>query len=298
VGLVPVGAGLQGVDGASATVYASGLPNASAFALDASGRLWVATSAASGHRADGVFLVRGGKPVKVLSARAPLGLTWHGGELYVASDGRVDAYRDLRGSRFAQHRVVLREPAGHGSNDGIVALPDGRMAMGISAACDHCAPKSMWSGTVVSFRPDGSDARVYANGIRAPFGLALDPAGGLLASMNQRDDLGARTPGDWLARVKEGQDWRFPECYGQCADAPKPLAVLDKHAAAGAVALDGGAALVTEWATGRVLRVDLKTGAVTLYLTGVSSPLPLIRTRDGAVLVGDWKSGRVYRVAR
>ncbi len=240
--------------------------------------------------------MEGGKPVKVLAAREPLGLTWHDGELYVASAGRVDAYRDLRGARFAHHRVVLREPAGHGSNDGIVALPDGRLAMGISAACDHCAPKSMWSGTIVSFKPDGSDARVYAHGIRAPFGLAPD-GDGLLASMNQRDDLGARTPGDWLARVQEGQDWRFPECYGQCAGAPKPLAVLDKHAAAGAVALDGGAALVSEWATGRVLRVDLKTGAVTLYLTGVSNPLPLARARDGAVFVGDWKSGRVYRVA-
>jgi hypothetical protein len=32
--------------------------------------------------------------------------------------------------------------------------------------------------------------------------------------MNQRDDLGARTSGDWLAQVHVGDDWRFPGCYG------------------------------------------------------------------------------------
>ena len=34
-------------------------------------------------------------------------------------------------------------------------------------------------------------------------------------TMNQRDDLGIRTPGDWLAVVRQGQSWGFPECYGQ-----------------------------------------------------------------------------------
>ena len=90
-------------------------------------------------------------------------------------------------------RPIVVEPAGHGWNNGIVALPDGRLVMGISAACDHCLSHSRWSGTIVSFRPDGSDVRVYASGIRAPFGVAYDSAsGGLLTSMNQRDDLGDR----------------------------------------------------------------------------------------------------------
>ncbi len=42
----------------------------------------------------------------------------------------------------------------------------------------------------------GSDLRLYATRIRAPFGLAYFPGSSdLFASMNQRDDLGARTPG-------------------------------------------------------------------------------------------------------
>src|SRR5262249_61765530 len=127
-----------------------------------------------------------------IGAVEPLGLLWKGGELYVASDGRVDAYSGFSDGRFARHRVVLTEPSGHGSNDGLAALPDGRIALGISAGCDHCAT-SKWSGSIVSFRPDGSDVRVYASHIRAPYGLAVSRSA-LLVSMNQRDDLRPRTP--------------------------------------------------------------------------------------------------------
>jgi glucose/arabinose dehydrogenase len=307
-GLVPIGAGVRGPAGLTATVYATGLPTASAFAIDARGRLWVATSAASDHRKDGVYLVAhaGARPVKVIgAARGPLGLTWYRNRLYVASLGRVDAFSGLHGNRFAKRTPILTEPRGHGWNNGIVAMPNGRLVMGISSACDHCTSTSRWSATIVSFRPDGSDVRVYAKGIRAPFGLASYPGtSDLLVSMNQRDDLGTRTPPDWLARVAQGEDWRFPACYGQggtaCAGAPKPIATLDRHAAAGGVAVvTGHAALVAEWQTGRVLRVPLATSATAQpFLTGIRNPLALATTRDGVILVGDWGTGRIYRIAR
>jgi glucose/arabinose dehydrogenase len=318
---IDIGAGIKGPSGLEATVYASGLRNVSAFALDARGRLWATTSAASDHSADGVYLIprAGGAPIKVIGGlEGPLGLVWHGGSLYVASLGRVDAFSGLAGSHFARRKAVLVQPSGHGWNNAIVALPDGRFAMGISSACDHCASRTRWSATIVSFRPDGSGVRLYAAGIRAPFGLAYDAAtGALLTSMNQRDDLGAGTPGDWLALVRVGQNWRFPACFGQGGDAcrgvPKPLAVLDKHAAAGGVAIVSGqlgagvghVALVTEWERGVVKRVTLRgsgsgyaSARAGTLLTGFKNPLPVTLAADGALLVGDWGSGRIYRIAR
>jgi glucose/arabinose dehydrogenase len=320
-GRVSIGQGLQGPAGLKATVYATGLRNVSAFALDARGRLWATTSAATNHAEDGVYLIphAGAAPVEVISGvKGPLGLLWHGARLYVASLGRVDVFGDLRGTHFATRQAIIVEPDGHGWNNAIVALPGGRLAMGISAACDHCVSHSRWSGTIVSFRPDGSGVRLYAAGIRAPFGVAYDKAAGaLLTSMNQRDDLGAKTPGDWLALVREGQDWRFPGCYGQggsaCSGVPAPLAVLDKHAAAGGVAIVSGqlgsalghVALVTEWERGVVLGVSLRrsgagyaSGRAMPLLTGFANPLPLAVAPGGALLVGDWKRGTVYRIAR
>jgi glucose/arabinose dehydrogenase len=169
---------------------------------------------------------------------------------------------------------------------------------------------------VVSFHPDGTDLRVDASGIRAPVGLAYDPAtGDLIVTMNQRDDLGADTPGDWLAVVRSGQSWGFPACYGQggagCAGVPAPMAVLDPHAGVSGVAIvgpvlgtvAGSTAIVAEWSTGRVLQIPLhddgaaEPGTVAPYLVGMTNPVPVIVGPDGALLVGDWGTGMVYRVA-
>jgi glucose/arabinose dehydrogenase len=317
--LVPIGAGLHGPSGLKATVYATGLVHASAFTFDQQGHLWVAASGSNTHGSDGVYLIprAGAKPIKVISGpKGPLGLLWYGQELIVSSLDRVTAYFGLENNHFLQQVVILRGPKGGGENNNLILAPDGRLVMGISASCDHCTPPTKWSGAIVSFKPNGSDLKLYAGGIRAPFGLTFYPGtSNLLASMNQRDDLGAKTPGDWLALVRQGEDWGFPDCYGQatkaCAHVPKPIAVLGKHAAAGGVAVlttqlgnkFDGSALVTEWNLGKVLRVPLKqigetyTGAAVPFLTGIANPLPVITTSGGAVLVGDWASGTIYRIA-
>jgi hypothetical protein len=307
-GLVPIGAGLRGRSGLKAVVYATGLPTASAFALDARGRLWVATSAATDHAEDGVYLIRGkgAAPVKVIRGlRSPLGLVWDRGTLYVASIGRVDAFRDLLGTRFAERHQILRGPVAGGSNDNLVVAPDGRLVMSVSTSCDDCTPASRWSATVVSFRTDGSDLRRWAKGVRDGFGLTfVRGTDELLVSMNQADDLGVKTPGDWLGIVRRGQDWGFPRCYGQggraCAGVAHPLAVLDQHAGAGGVAIDGSSAVVAEWALGKVQRVVLNgpgKGTVTPFLRGFKNPLPVLTTPDAGILVGDWTTGRIYLVA-
>jgi len=316
---VSIGAGLHGPDGLRATVYAKGPASTAAFAFDPQGRLWLTAAGLEAHAHDGVYVIaqQGAKPVEVVSGLDdPLGLAWYRGRLYVASVGRVDAYGGFDGRRFTRHTRILDGPVAGGENNLLVMGDDGRFLMGISATCDHCTPSSPYSGSVVSFRPDGSGLRVYASRIRAPFGLAFMPGTNeLFVTMNQQDDLGTRTPGDWLALVREGQDWRFPGCYGQggssCAGVPTPTAVLDKHAAVGGVAIATGqlgasvgtAAIVPEWQLGKVQRVVLRTtgsgytGSVTPLLSGIRNPLAITLAPDRSLLVGDWASGTIYRIA-
>jgi glucose/arabinose dehydrogenase len=310
--LVAIGAGLKGPTGVSATVYARGLSHVSALTFDGDGRLWAATASYEDTGKDGVYVVtkEGATPTKVLAGlHTPLGLLWHDGALYVASRGRVDVYREFDGAEFAQHEKIVTLPSGVGDSNQIVVAPDGRLLMGVSASCDHCVPTSKWSGSIVSFEPDGSDLRVFATGIRAPVGLAYYPGtSDLFVTMNQRDDLGDATPGDWLSLVHDGDDWGFPSCYGQsstaCATVPTATAVLDKHAAVSGVAFVSGAALVAEWADGKVQRVTLtKTGTgytatVHRFLTGLKNPVPVISGSGGAVFVGDWSTGIVYEISR
>jgi glucose/arabinose dehydrogenase len=321
--LVSIGAGITGPKSLRATVYATGLKHAAAFAFDAEGRLWVATADYSDEGKDAVYLVaeKGARPVKVVSGlHTPLGLLWYRGALYVASTGRVDAYSNLdsRGAKFASRRTIVTLPSKVGESNNLVLASNGRMLLGISSPCDHCtSTTSKLSAAIISFRPDGTDVRVFASGIRAAVGLIYYPGtNDLFVSMNQRDDLGARTPGDWLAVVKEGQDWKFPACYGQrgtvCTGVPQPVGVLDEHAAAAGVAIVTGqlgadvgtAALVAEWSKGTVLQVALdKTdagyvGTTTTMLSGVGSPVALIMTKSNTLLVGDWASGKIYEITR
>ncbi|MFL5926701.1 MAG: hypothetical protein ACJ77E_07180, partial [Gaiellaceae bacterium] len=52
-----IGVGLHGSAGTQATVYARGIPEMSAFAFDARGRLWVTRSGSSRHSNGGVYVV-------------------------------------------------------------------------------------------------------------------------------------------------------------------------------------------------------------------------------------------------
>jgi glucose/arabinose dehydrogenase len=326
--LVAIGEGLLGPAGLTAGVYATGLEHAAAFAFDEDGRLWVATAAFEDAGDDGVYVVagEGSDPVQVLAdVHTPLGLLWLDGELYVASRERVDAFGGFDGAAFVTSRQVLSLPEGVGEVNGLAVSPGGRLALGISAPCDSCDPGDDLSGVVVTFAPDGTDLTVLASSIRAPVGLAYFPGtDDLFVTMNQRDDLGDSTPGDWLAVVRDGQDWGFPDCYGQggaaCDGVPEPVAELDEHAAVSGLALLAGqtvtaemvdavgtAAVVAEWATGAVVLVELQvvdggdatrsyTGTVHPFLEGLRNPVAVAATPGGALVVGDWTTGVVYVV--
>ena len=317
--LVSIGQGLRSHAGLAATVYARGLDTVAALAFDPQGRLWVATAAYTDNGKDGLYVVThaGAAPLEVVNGlNTPLGLLWDAGALYVSSTGGVDAYSDFNGKRFVSRRTVLTLPSDAGESNELVLAPDGRMLMGITAPCDHCTPSSAVSASIISFLPDGSDLSEYATHIRAPVGLEFYPGtDDLFVTMNQRDDLGTRTPGDWLAVVRQGESWGFPACYGQggsaCAGVPSPLAVLDKHAAVSGVAIvtgqlgsgAGTAALVAEWSDGVIKQVTLTKhgstygGTVSTFMTGLEKPVPVVLGPDGALYVGDWGSGIVYRVA-
>lgn len=310
----------MGPAGLQATVYAQGMPHVAALAFDPQGRLWIATAAYSDDNTDAIYVVAqpGGTPIKVVTGiHTPLGLLWYQDSLYVTSKERVDSYSGFDGTRFAGDRTIVTLPEGVGEVNGIVLSPDGRMVVGISAPCDHCTPALEDSAAVVSFEPDGSDLRVEASGIRAPIGLAYYPGtSDLFVTMNQRDDLGGATPGDWLAVVRQGDAWGFPNCYGQggavCQGVPAPIAVLDKHAAVSGVAIVtgqfgsavGNAAIVAEWSLGKVQVVRLDKagsaykGSVEPFLTGIENPVPVLLTPDGAVLVGDWTTGTIYKITK
>ena len=65
----------------------------------------------------------------------------------------------------------------------------------------------------------------------------------------------------------------------------------------------GTSAIVAEWALGKVERVTLEpvgatvVGKVEPFLTGLTSPMPMLLGPGGALFVGDWTTGILYRIA-
>jgi glucose/arabinose dehydrogenase len=251
----------------------------------------------------------------VTDVHTPLGITWVGDTLYVSQADGVLALSGFDGTSCASRTTIVSFPDGTGEVNGIALGIDGRLYVGISAACDACTSTDAYSASVVSFLPDGTDLQLYASDIRAPIGLAFLPGtSDLFVTMNQRDDLGTKTPGDWLAVVKAGESWGFPEYYGQTgarwSSLPEPVAELDEHAAVSGVAIVTGqlgasvgtGAVVAEWVTGKVKLVRLTasddgyTGTTVSFLSGFANPVPVMLDAHGALFVGDWTRGKIYRI--
>jgi glucose/arabinose dehydrogenase len=86
----------------------------------------------------------------------------------------------------------------------------------VGAPCNICEPES-GQGTIVSLKPDGSDKRVYAEGVRNSVGFDWDPATGeLWFTDNGRDLWGDDRPPEELNHAPvAGQHFGYPYRYGK-----------------------------------------------------------------------------------
>ena len=255
-------------------VVAAPIPYATNVAFDARGGMWVTSGAPFHEPGDGVWYVAaaGAKPVHVVrDTLLALGLTWYRDGLYVASQlggrtGIVERYRGFDGRRFATHRrVVPSLPVFQHPLGSIVPDSHRRLYLGVGAEQDANPGGHVTSGTIVSFRGDGSDLRIEARGLRGPFGLAFIPGtASLLVADNGRDDLGATRPPDELNLIRDvtrgAVDFGFPGCNDAgnsvCAATVRPLSLLRPHSA------PGGVAVARNWRGGGLTAFVAENGAV------------------------------------
>ena len=305
--------------GFHATVYASGLRAPTALVLGPTGHIY-----ATEQEGRVVSFSRGARQPRVFAsgfADSTLGLTWHEGRLYVADLGRVSVLTDPDRDRRANgRRAILRGlPHGLHQQDAIVAGPGGRLYLGNGSTCDACRERDRRAAAILSFRPDGSDLRVVASGLRNPYGLAFAPDRSLWVTDEGRDAKALNAP-DELNRIVAGRPYGWPSCYGRsggsgCAGTEPPVVELEPHGAATGLAFAPkafdpgmqGDVFVAMWGTyfgnahGRyVARVDLggSRPRVTRFARGLDHPIAVLFAPDGALLVADHGTGIVWRIAR
>jgi glucose/arabinose dehydrogenase len=290
--------------GYQATTYATGLEHPTALAFGPDHRLYVSEDVGSV-----VSVTRGTTKPRVFATKltVPLGLVWRGRTLYVSESGKVEALRAGRARRV----VVSGLPFHLHQQDAIVNGPDGRLFLGSGSTCDSCAERDPRSAAILSFRPDGSDLRVVAHGLRNPYGLAF-VGRTLYATVNGKDKLGDGEPAEMVVRVRTGADYGWPDCWpsyalrkliGDCGGVTPPVAYLEPHSSADGIASWRGDLFVAEWGEylhanhGRRI-VRIARGHVTSFATGFDHPLALAVAPSGDLLVADWGRGVIYAIRR
>ena len=126
---------------------------------------------------------------------------WKKGQLKL--EGKGEQITDLPGGGYNQHwtRNVIADAKGEwiyvsvGSKSNVDVEEEPR-------------------ATILRMKPDGSDRKVFASGLRNPVGLALHPeSGDLYTTVNERDRLGDDLVPDYLTKVKEGGFYGWPYAY-------------------------------------------------------------------------------------
>ena len=210
---------------------------------------------------------------------------------------------------------------------------DDRLYVSLGAPCNVCDPGEF--GAIWSMRPDGSDFRPYARGIRNSVGMTFAPDSGELWFT---DWLGDDLPPDELNHApRAGMHFGFPYCHGgdipdpdlgrghDCSEFTPPVQRLGPHVASlGLRFYTGGQfppgyrgqLLLAEhgsWNRStpigyRVSLVRLVNGRARSYQPLVTGwltedgrvrgrPVDLQVLPDGSVLISDDAAGRLYRLS-
>jgi glucose/arabinose dehydrogenase len=154
----------------------------------------------------------------------PFGMALIGDYFYVAN---TDAVLRFRYTTDAVHvpgagEVIARLPHhaednGHWTRD-LAVSPDGsKLYVGVGSSsniADYGMAVEQGRAAIWEMNPDGSEARVFASGLRNPAGIAFEPSTRVLWTVvNERDMLGDNLVPDYLTSVREGGFFGWPYSY-------------------------------------------------------------------------------------
>lgn len=250
----------------------------------------------------------------------PIGIAWHGHDLYIASLGTISVTRDTDGDGQADERrdIVTNLPVHlyplH-QNNGIAFGPDGRIYFGLGASSNTSVESQPLNAAILSVNPDGSDLKIFAKGIRNAYDLAFNANGDLFATDNAPAGLPI-TPGDELNYIQAGHNYGFPQYYEQPpagSSSDGPVVIFRPHSSADGICFyDGNTfpeeyrnnAFVAMWMHGEIYRVELQKmpdgkymSRASIFASGFINPLDVVVGKDGTLYVADFGTNGIYRIA-
>ena len=205
------------------SVYASGVDGARSLTLAENGTVFV------GSRSQGrVYALvdenGDGKKVAVLTVASnldtPNGVVFHNGSLYVAENSRILRYDNiLENLNQPKTPVVVYDMLPTERHHGwkfIGVGPDEKLYVPVGAPCNICASGDERFASIMRMNLDGSEAEIFASGVRNTVGFDWHPLSGeLYFTDNGRDWLGDDLPPDELNYApQKGLHFGYPYYYG------------------------------------------------------------------------------------
>jgi glucose/arabinose dehydrogenase len=153
----------------------------------------------------------------------PFGMALVGDYFYVGNTDAVVRFRYTPGAVrvTGDPETVLELP--HRENNGhwtrsLAIAPDGsKLYVAVGSAtniADDGMEVEQGRAAIWEFNPDGSEARIYASGLRNPVGLEFEPnSGALWTAVNERDMLGDNLVPDYMTSVRDGAFYGWPYYY-------------------------------------------------------------------------------------
>ena len=305
-------------NGNKVELVASGLKTPTSFAFG-DGQVFVGDggdSEGSGPPNGGVYVLKNGTAKLIPSAlKFVAGVTWHAGRLYVSgaaltSTGpswRLVSWGGWNGKTFTDRRRLFTGPAGFDGFNGVAFGANGRLFVGVDVGLtdgnDH-GPRSTspYVYDILSFRPDGSDLRVFAKGMRQPWQMAFRPGSNVPFVTDLGQDSGAATPYDFVLHVQAGKDYGFPKCIRTCAAYAKPFRTFGPHTDLMGIAVQGTQLYLSSFLGrhgsgpgGEVFTLSTDGGPLKTLMKGFVAPTVGLGMSGDYVYVGEL-TGQVFRL--
>ncbi len=161
----------------------------------------------------------------------PLGMLVLNDWLYVGHTDGIYRYPYKPGQlqvKEAGQKILDLTPGGYNNHwtRNIIASRDGSklyISTGSgSNNAEHGIEHEHRRACIIEINPDGSNERIFADGIRNPVGMDWEPVtGALWTAVNERDGLGDDLVPDYVTSVKEGGFYGWPYAYFGANEDPR-----------------------------------------------------------------------------
>jgi glucose/arabinose dehydrogenase len=237
--------------GFAISVFAQGLDYPRMLAIGPDGSLYVAERGAGrvlrlpDEDGDGDL---DAQQVVAQGLNAPSSLAFYqDGSLYVAETRRVLRLSQPDAQVIFQKQDVILDglPSGGHNTRTVLFSPDfSTLFVSIGSSCNVCIEEDARRAAIMAYNPDGSQARLYAGGLRNAVGITFRPGTDeLWATNNGRDLLGDDLPPETINLVQQGDDFGWPRCHAGritdpefvgsqgCQGVKDPLVEMQAHSA-------------------------------------------------------------------